>query len=149
MGNNLLHKKIRKISMDFDKAIEKKDIESALFYFSDDCEIELFGMILTGKNQARKWIDWIFKYFRNVKFIPITIMVSGTTFFEEFILDATLHNGSNLITKQAEVIIYKNYQIKNLSLYFDRLEIAKTLSRSFFNKIIINRLIKKSMEDLT
>ena len=64
-------------------------------------------------------------------------------------IDLTLHNGSNLITKQAEVIIYKNYQIKNLRLYFDRLEIAKTLSGSFFNKIIFNRLIKKSMEYLT
>ncbi|MGA1822685.1 MAG: nuclear transport factor 2 family protein [Thermoplasmatota archaeon] len=42
---------------ELDKAIEKRDVESFLDLFSDDCEIEILGMKLEGKKGARKWIE--------------------------------------------------------------------------------------------
>lgn len=50
---------IRKVATDFDNAIESKNIELALSSFADDCEIELLGVKLIGRQGARKWLDWL------------------------------------------------------------------------------------------
>ena len=41
--------RIKEVAMDFDKAIEARDIEQMVDAFADDCEIELMGITLKGK----------------------------------------------------------------------------------------------------
>jgi ketosteroid isomerase-like protein len=90
---------IKKIAMDFDRAIEKKDIDKIPFFFTKDCEIELLGLTLIGENGIKKWINWLYKYIDKIRFEPITIMVNGNIFFEEFVLNATLKNGARIKSK--------------------------------------------------
>ncbi|NHI84178.1 MAG: hypothetical protein EAX81_07750 [Candidatus Thorarchaeota archaeon] len=47
--------------------------------------IELLGAKLIGKDGVKKWLDWLFKHMSSIKFVPITIMVEGNVFLEEFI----------------------------------------------------------------
>jgi len=99
MKYNQLPDEIRKVAMDLDNAIENKDIYVILSSFSDDCEIELLGIMLTGKEGARRWINWLYKHLAEIKFFPVTLMVDGYTFFEEFIVKAKLHNGVEIQSK--------------------------------------------------
>jgi hypothetical protein len=139
---------IKKIAMDFDKTIEKKHTDKIPFFFTKDCEIELLGLTLIGENGIKKWVDWLYKYIDKIRFEPITIMVNENIFFEEFIVNATLKNGGKIKSKQSEVLVYEDYKIKSLRLYFDRLELSKSLFQNPITNYILNKIISKSMQGL-
>ena len=103
--------RIKQVAMEFDNAIESKNIDHMVSFFADDCEIELMGITLAGKDGARKWLEWLFGTLVEVKFKPVIIMVEGNVFFEEFILVGTLPNGKTVESKQSEVLVYENYKI--------------------------------------
>jgi len=141
--------KIRKIALALDNAIESKNIEGILSSFTEDCEIELLRQHLIGKEGVKKWIDWMYKNVRQIKFQPIIIMVKGNALFEEFIVRARLHSGIEIKSKQSEVLVYENDKIKSLRLYFDRLDFVEPAIKGRINKAIINQVLKKSLEGLT
>jgi ketosteroid isomerase-like protein len=134
--------------MDFDNAIESKDIDHMVSFFADDCEIELMGIRLTGKKGARRWLEWLFGTLIDVKFNPVIIIVEGNVFFEEFVLVGTLPNGKVVESKQSEVLIYENYKIKSLRVYFDRLDFADAVADGFVSKKIVKTLIARSLKGL-
>ena len=141
--------KIRKIALALDNAIESKNIEGILSSFTEDCEIELLRQHLIGKEGVKKWIDWMYKNVRQIKFQPIIIMVKGNTLFEEFIVRARLHSGIEIKSKQSEVLVYENDKIKSLRLYFDRLDFVESVVKDPISKATVNRILKKSLEGLT
>ncbi len=140
--------KIREVAMEFDNAIEKRDIEMMVNAFTDDCEIELLGVVLKGKDGVRTWLDWLFTHLVKVKFIPSIIIVENNIFFEEFVLMGTLQDGSVVESKQSEVLVYEDYKIKSLRLYFDRLDFVNAVVKGFVSKRIVNILISRSLEGL-
>ena len=140
---------IRKAAMVLDNAIENKDLGGVISCFTDDCEIELLRHNLYGKQGVNKWFDWLFKKVRQIKLQPVVIMVEGDTFFEEFIVRARLYSGLEVKSKQAEVLVFENYKIKSLRLYFDRLDFADAVARDPVSKALVSRIIKKSLEGLT
>ncbi len=46
--------------MALDDALDAKDIEEAMSFFAEDCQIELLSVKLYGREGVRKWLDWIF-----------------------------------------------------------------------------------------
>ena len=139
---------IKKIAMELDNALERMNIDELLNFFADDCEIIILEAKLIGKEGARKWLEWMLKHVKKIKFIPVTIIVEDGVFFEEFTVEATLHDGAEVESKWAEVLIYENYKIKSLRLYFDRLEFADAITKGHISKMIIKKIIKKSLEGL-
>ena len=148
MQSKQLPDEIRKVAMDFDNAIKNRNMESIMSSFSDDCEIELLGTKLTGKEGAARWINWLYRHLAQVEFIPVTIMVEGDTFFEEFVVKARLHIGTDIQSKQAEVLVYENCKLKSLRMYFDRLDFADSVAREFIDKAIGRQLIRTSLKGL-
>jgi len=140
---------IRRVAMALDNAIENKDPDAVIACFADDCEIELLRHSLVGKAGVKKWFSWLFKNIWQIKFQPVKIMAEGNTLFEEFIIRARLRSGSEVKSKQAEVLIFENDKIKSLRLYFDRLDFADTLTKDPVSKAVLSRIIKKSLEGLT
>lgn len=139
---------IKKIAMDLDNTIETKDIEKILPFFADDCEIFILEAKLFGLEGARKWLEWMLAHVAEIKFDPIVIMVKDNIFFEEFIVKATLQNGTKVESKWAEVLVYENLKIRSLRLYFDRLEFADSITKGPFSKFIIRKIIKESLKGL-
>jgi len=91
MDKASLSEEMRKIALDFDNALENKDREAILEKFTDDCEIELLSIKLNGKEGGEKWLDWLYKHVAEIKFLPVTVMVEGNTFFEEYVVEAKFH----------------------------------------------------------
>lgn len=149
MNNPFSSKEIRKVAMAFDKALESKNLNAILERFSDDCEIELLGIKLSGKEGARKWLNWLFVHLANIKFLPITIMVDGNTFFEEFKVLARFHDGEEVQSKQAVVLTFDNLKIRSLRMYFDRLEFSSSVAKDVISKTIVREIVKTSIEGLT
>jgi len=141
--------RLRRAAAALDAAIENKDIEGVLGSFTDDCEIELLRQHLVGKEGVRRWLDWLYKHFRQIKLQPVVAVVKGDTLFEEFIVRARLHSGVEVKSKQTEVLVYHDDKIKSLRLYFDRLDFAESVARDPVSKAAISRIIKRSLEGLT
>ncbi|MFC1901821.1 nuclear transport factor 2 family protein [Chloroflexota bacterium] len=141
--------KIRKLAKALDDAIEKRNVEELVSYFSDDCRVELLGIKLAGKEGLRKAIGWMFGHLSEIALIPITIIISGSTFFEEFILKAKVGGGKEIQVKQAEVLVYDDdYKVESLRLYFDRLEMSAAYVSNPIEKIMIGQLSKASLKGL-
>ena len=140
---------IRTVAMAFDKALENKDLQAVVERFADDCEIDLLSVKLFGKEGAKKWFSWLYKHVADLKLLPVTIMVKGNTFFEEFAVEATFHDGDTARSNQAEVLVFENLKIKSLRLYFDRLDFSSSVAKDVISKTIVKQLVKKSLEGLT
>jgi ketosteroid isomerase-like protein len=141
--------RIREAAKALDDAVEKQDVEEVLAYFCDDCDIELLGVTLSGKAGLRKALGWMFRYFKEISFTPVTIMIEGSAFFEEFIFRAKSRIGKDIETKQAEVLIYDpDYQVRSLRLYFDRLELADATASNVLERIALRLLIRASTKEL-
>jgi len=149
MENKQLADKLREVAAALDMAIESRDTERVVSFFTDDCEIEILRNQLVGKNGARKWFGWLCKNLRQIKFQPVIIMVEGNTLFEEFVVRARLHSGIEVKSKQAEVLVFAKDKIKSLRIYFDRLDFADAVARDPVSKAVVSRVIKKSLEGLT
>ena len=142
--------KIREVAKELDDSLETKNIDQILPFFADDCEIELLGITVKGKEGVERWLKWQYEHIAEVKLLPVIIMIEGNVFFEEFVVTAKLHDGTKVESKQAEVLIYdENYKVKSLRLYFDRLDFANSVVKDPINKFIVRRLIKMSLKDLT
>jgi ketosteroid isomerase-like protein len=139
---------ILKAAKDFDDAIETREIDRILPFFDKQCTIELLGLTLHGHKGVRKWLEWIFQHLSTIAFDPILIMVDGNTFFEEFIVNGTLHDGRQIQSKQAEVLEYEDSLLKHLRLYFDRLDFAESIASDWITRKIINKLIHESIKGL-
>ena len=140
---------IRKMAMSLDKALESKDIEAVMEKFADDSEIELLNVKLHGKQGARKWFNWIYKHVAEIEFVPVTIMVEGNTFFEEYVVKAKFHDGEEARSKQAVVLVFENLKVKSLRMYFDRLDFSSLVTKDVISKTIVRELVRKSLEGLT
>ena len=149
MAQYLNSEKIRELAKALDDAIENRGIEDVISHFSETCEIELLGIKLTGKEGLRKAISWIYRYLKEITLVPITIMIEGNTFFEEFFVRTKTKEGKEIQVKQAEVLVYDDeYKVKSLRLYFDRLELAATYTSNPVEKMMINRFKKASLKGL-
>jgi hypothetical protein len=149
MIGKLNTEQIRQYAKALDDAIEKHDTEEIVSYFSEDCEVELLGISLTGKEGLRKAIGWMYKYLKEILLIPVTIMIEDNTFFEEFIVKTKVKDNEEIQVKQAEVLVYDDeYKVKSLRLYFDRLELAEAFSSNIIEDIMIKQLIKTSLKGL-
>lgn len=149
MSNAISSEEIRKAVMSLDNALESKNLQALMEKFADDCEIELLSVKLLGKEGVRKWFNWIYKHVVKIEFLPATIMVEGSTFFEEYIVKAKFQDGEEARSKQAIVLVFEDLKIKSLRIYFDRLDFSGSVAKDVVSKTIVKELVKKSLEDLT
>lgn len=148
MLNNQQIDQIRAEAKKLDDAVEEKDMETILSCFAEDCEVELFGIRLQGKEGLQKSIDWMYEKIEQIKFEPITIIVEGNIFFEEFYLLARMENGFETKIKAAEVLIYKDFKVTSLRLYFDRMQLGNLLAKGFIEKLLFQKMNKISLKGL-
>lgn len=139
---------ILRSAQDLDDAIERKDKDTIVSMFDEDCEIELLGVILKGRAGVRRWLAWLYDNLVSIKLTPITIMVERDVFFEEFVVEAKLINGAEISSKQSEVLVYAKNKVKSLRLYFDRLEFAGAVANDIFSRALVSKIIKLSLKGL-
>lgn len=139
--------KLMKVAAELDRAMEKGDIEEVLGFFADDCEIEMIGMNMKGRKEARKWVTWLFGNLSKIKFEPLNIMAKGDTFFEEFTLKAKLRDGREVRSRMAEVLDFENYRVKSLRIYFNIMDFAQS-GKNFLRKAFVHKIITRTLKGI-
>ena len=149
MGNVHSSKEIRRVAMALDNALERKNLQAVMEKFTDDCEIKILSVKLVGKEGVKKWFNWMYTHVAELQFLPVTIMVEGNTFFEEYVVKAKFQDGKEAYSKQAVVLLFENLKVKSLRMYFDRLDFSSSVAKDVISKTIVRELVKKSLEGLT
>ena len=141
--------RIRQVAKELDGTLETKDVESIVSFFADDCEIELLGTSVKGKEGARRWLRWQFGHVAEYQLVPVVIMIEENVFFEEFVVKAKLPNGTALESRQAEVLVFdEDYKVNSLRLYFDRLDFADAVAKDPVSRFAVRRLLRGSLKGL-
>jgi ketosteroid isomerase-like protein len=145
----MISDQIQRVAQALDEAIEKRDIEATMAFFSDDCEIELIGLTLKGRGGLKRALNWLFDSLKEIRLIPLTILIDGAIFFEEFVLRSKTKRGKPIEVKQAEVLIYDlDYKVKSLRLYFDRLELGEVFASTIGVRALVRFLGRASVKSL-
>ncbi|MFW6151105.1 MAG: nuclear transport factor 2 family protein [Chloroflexota bacterium] len=139
---------VRQAAMELDAALEERDTERVVACFSEDCEIELLGVRLAGCEGVRKWLGWFFHHVASIRFEPVIVLVQGSTFFKEFVAHATLWDGTEVDSRQAEVLLFEGVNVKSLRLYFDRLDFGRSFAGDPLRRALLRRLTKASLKGL-
>jgi ketosteroid isomerase-like protein len=140
--------RIRKVANELDDALEEMDLEKVLSFLHEDFEMEMLGVILKGGDGARKGFQWLLQHVSMIRFEPVAILVQDDLFFEEFIVHGTLKNGKKVTSKQAEVLVFEDYKVRSLRLYFDRLDFAGAVVKGPLEKKLVSMLISRSKKGL-
>ena len=120
---------IRKAATELDAALEAGDFERVIACFDTECEIELLGVRLQGREGVRRWLEWVFDHVDSIAFTPRVITIDGDTFVEEFEVRGTLAGGRDLKSDWAEVLTYRSNLVTSLRLYFNPIDFAPALGR--------------------
>ena len=121
MNNADSSEEIRRVALALDDALESRNLQAVTDKFANDCEIELLGVKLFGKEGVGKWVNWMAKF----------------------------HDGGEARSNQTVVLEFENLKIKRLRMYFDRLDFSGAVAKDVVSKTIVKELIKKSLEGLT
>lgn len=121
---------IKEMARRLDEAIESKDVDGVVSCFAEDCTLELLGVRLNGRAGVRRWLEWLLKHISEMRFEPRVIIVDADKFVEEFVVHATLYNGIQVRSHQAELLTYRNGLVTSLRLYFNPLDFAPAVGIS-------------------
>jgi ketosteroid isomerase-like protein len=114
---------IREAAQRLDDALEARDLAGVVACFDEQCEVEILGMRLRGRDGVRHWLDWVFGQIESLRFEPRLITVDGATLAEEFVVEATLPGGRRRVRScWAEVLDYDANLVRSLRLYFNPLD---------------------------
>jgi ketosteroid isomerase-like protein len=139
---------IRRLAKDLDDAVEHGDIEMVVSFFTDDCEVELPGVKLTDQDGLRRGLGWLYHELGSIRFEPVSIMVDGDTFFEEFVMRATREGDAEAEIPATEVLVYEGLKVRRLRIYFDRLAIAAIRARGLVEKWVVKKMERAALRGL-
>jgi len=89
-GSKQTEASIREAARRLDTALEAGDLAGVVACFDEQCEIEILGARLRGRDGVRRWLDWVFGQVESLRFESRLITVDGATLVEEFVVEATL-----------------------------------------------------------
>ena len=118
---------IRQAASELDEALEARDLDGVVAFFSEDCVVELLGVRLQGHEGVRRWLDWVFAHVEQVEFAPRLIAVDGDTLIEEFRVAGIAADGRRMDSQWAEVLTYRDGLVTSLRLYFNPIDFAPAL----------------------
>ena len=137
-----------KTAKEFGDAVQEKNLERLQSCFTDDCEIELFGIKLRGKTGVKKWYTWTYSHMKKISFDNVRMIVDGDTLFEEYMLNGVIHTGTNMQSRQMRSLVFEGGKVKTFRLYMDRLQFADSIANDFASKIIIRKFAQISVKEL-
>ncbi len=135
-GSKQTEASIREAARRLDTALEAGDLAGVVACFDEQCEIEILGARLRGRDGVRRWLDWVFGQVESLRFESRLITVDGATLVEEFVVEATLpgRRHRRVHSCWAEVLDYDANLVCSLRFYFDPLDFLEA-------KGIVGRLV--------
>jgi ketosteroid isomerase-like protein len=145
----MAEKEIENIIRDLVYSLEKKDIDKALSFFTDDATWFTTQGTFRGRDEIKKYLVWMANSLTDVKFSDdgVGIIVQGDKAIYQSTYDA-LYKGIKI--KVANVCTYEfsGDRIKNHWTIMDRLGLAKQAATGPIARKVVNSVIARTEEGL-
>lgn len=141
---------VRDTAEKFGGYVGAKNVEAVISCFAEDCEIEFLNVKLKGKHGAGEWIKWLYGHMSELRYEPVFTMSDGNVFFVEYVLVGKLHNGIDIKSRQAQIMIFDSEgRIKHFRYYFDRLDFVESAINRIMAKSLVQIFNQKTLNDLS
>ncbi len=138
----------RRIAERLNRGMEERDMDGVIALFDEACEIELMGIRLSGIKGVQRWLRWTYANFHHLSFSPVLTLVQEGALCQEYVLRARLDAKSRLESRQIKIITFENGKIRNVRIYFDRVDMAESLAQGFAARTLVKSLVKTSIRGL-
>ena len=140
---------IKSTTREFGTALESGDVEKILAFFTDDAEWQTPEGTFKGKEQLRRYITWNKQMTPDLKMTDsgAKIVTEGDIRVREHVLSGT-YEGSKWSTLALCVYEFAGEKIKGMRSVYDRLAIAKQVSKGTIAKMSVNGILKKMEKGL-
>jgi len=141
--------KIPGIMRDFSRALEAKDTEKVLSFFTDDGSWTTPEGIFKGKDEIRRFLKWQFNQVHDIKITEHGngIIAQGNAAFYEHMIAGTVRG------VKAEYLSlcaweFKDDKIKALRTVNDRLSLARQVARGWLAKWLVSLVANRAEKGL-
>ncbi len=132
------------------EAYNKKDLTSVLSFFADDAAYVRSEGTFRGKEEIARYYTWSYSNYSEVLLKEESIIVEGDMAVLEWSLEGTSvrGGGKNAQLQGLDLFEFKNEKVQAVHIYQDRLLVAKQLASGWFEKTIINGVVKRMEKGL-
>ena len=135
--------KIKTIMRKFRTALESKDVDKIISFFTDDAEWYAPEGAFKGKEQIIRYVRWNKEITPDLKMteVGIKIVAEGDVGVYEHILSGT-SNDMQWNTLGLCIYEFTGDKIKSIRSVYDRLSIAKQVSKGMMARTAVNGILK-------
>ena len=140
---------IIKIMRNFKDALNKKDIEESLSFFTEDADWVDPNGVFKGKEEIKKYLKWGFEVSPDQKVIEsgIKIIAEEDRAVYEHILEGS-HEGMKYQILALCIYEFTGDKIRHVRSAYDRLTQAKQLAKGKIAKTAVNSIINRMEKGL-
>jgi len=140
---------IIKIMRNFKDALNKKDIEESLSFFTEDADWVDPNGVFKGKEEIKKYLKWGFEVSPDQKVIEsgVKIIAEEDRAVYEHILEGS-YEGMKYQILALCIYEFKKDKIQHIRTVYDRLLEAKQLAKGPIAKTAVNSIINRMEKGL-
>lgn len=133
----------------FRAALESRDVDRVMSFFTDDGEWHAPEGVFKGKEQVKRYAAWNAKTTPDLKIIEtgVKILAEGDAGVYEHVLSGTV-DGAKWETLGLCIYEFAGDKIKSIRSVYDRLAIAKQVAKGSMAKMAVNGVLKRMEQGL-
>jgi ketosteroid isomerase-like protein len=142
-GGYMTEEQMKKTMRDLATALSAKDVEKTLSFFSEDGSWTTPEGTFKGKGELKRYIGWQTQMSPDFRVTDtgIKTMAQGNTGVYEHVFSGTF-KGRKWQTLALCVYEFSGDKILNVRSVYDRLSMAKQVSKGMIEKSVVNSLVK-------
>ena len=141
--------KIISIMRNFKDALNKKDIEESLSFFTEDADWVDPNGVFKGKEEIKNYFKWVYETSPDHKLIEsgVKIIAEEDRAVYEHILEGS-YEGMKYQILALCIYEFKGDKIQHVRSAYDRLSLAKQATKGKIAKTAVNSIIKQMEKGL-
>ncbi len=132
-------------------AFNRKDLEGLLSFFTDDAVMVRPEGTFRGKHEIRRFYRWNFAGYLKNTLGEKDLIVEGNKVVLEFVSEATIVRSGKELKQHLPGIVmfeFKDGQIQQVHDYYNKLLGAQQLANGWFEKTVVNGVVKRMEKGL-
>jgi uncharacterized protein (TIGR02246 family) len=132
-------------------AFNRKDLEGLLFLFADDAVMIRPEGIFRGKDEIKRFYAWNFASYLQNTLVEKNFVIEGDQVVLEFVSEATVVRSDKELKQHLPGMVlfeFKNGKVQQVHDYYNKLLSAQQLANGWFEKTIVNGVVKRMEKGL-
>jgi uncharacterized protein (TIGR02246 family) len=143
--------KLRSLAHGVVEAFNRKDLEGMLSLFADDAVMVRPEGTFRGKDEIKRFYTWNFPGYLQNTLVEKDFIIEGDKVVLEFVSEATVDRGGKELKRHLPGMVlfeFKEGKVQQVHDYYDKLLGAQQLANGWFEKTIVNGVVKRMEKGL-